>query len=244
MPASATEIANYALGVLGSKRITDIGDTTSKNARITRLHYDQARREVLRSHRWNFACRRATLSQHADAPNWGYSYQYPLPADFIRLDQVNEVSVWATQRADWFEVESGLDESDNPIGTVLLINASTVQVRYVADISDVSRFDPLFTQAFSTLLASRCARSITGSDSREAELRQQYEAIDLPKAQQVDGAESNSGENPPLIDAITRSYFVRARSSGGLDLPTPLAPTVTTNYPASDLDEVEVGGDW
>lgn len=224
MAASSTTIANYALGILGSKRISDINDTTNKNARFTLLHYDQARREALRAHRWNFACRRVTLSQHADPPNWGYSYQYPLPADFIRLDQVNEVDAWSNQRADWFEIESGLDANDNPIGTVLLIESSAVRIRYVADIEDVSRFDPLFTQALSVLLASKCARAITGSDSREGELRQQYEQIDLPAAMQADSAETNSGENPPIIEAISRSFFVRARSQGSWDLPTPLAP--------------------
>lgn len=224
MPTSSTTIANYALGILGSKRISDINDEDSKNARFCKLHYDQCRRELLRSHRWNFALRRATLSQHAAAPDWGFDYQYPLPSDFIRLDAVNEISIWATQKADWFEIESGMDASDNEIGTVLLINTDTVRIRYVADITDVTRFDPLFTRCISVLLASRCARALTGSDSRERELMEQYETIDLPNARQVDGAEVNSGENPPIIDAISRSFFVRARVSGGLDLPTPLGP--------------------
>lgn len=230
MAATATEIANYSLAVLGAKRISDITDDTIKSARIMNLHYAQARQEVIRAGKWNFAIQRKTLSQHADAPEYGYAYQYSLPADFMRLDRVNEVSIWDTQRSDWFEIENGLDSGDNSIGPVLLTNATNIRIRYVADITDTQRFDPLFTQALTVLLAAKGARAITGSERKEQELRNQYEAIDLPHAQQVDGAETMSGENPPIIDAISRSFLVKSRGSSGLDY-LPDGPTNPSAFP-------------
>lgn len=244
MATSKTSIANYALAILGSKRVSDIADTTSKNARILTLHYDQARKECLRLHRWNWALHRATLSRHADSPAYGFSYQYPLPSDFIRLDQVNELSVWNDQRADWFQIEHGLDSNENAIGKVLLTDADSVRIRYVADIEDVSLFDPLFVQALSVLLASKAARAITGSDSREAQLRRQFEEFDLPTAQQVDGAETSGNENPPLIDAMNRSYFAQSRGFIGTSLAESLPPSSTVNYPSPTNDEVDISGDW
>lgn len=230
MATTATEIANFALATLGARRITDITDDTQKSARIMNLHYAQARREVLRRHRWNFALRRQTLSQHADAPVFGYAYQYLVPSDFIRLDKVNEVSVWESQRADWFELENGRTTEGADIGTVLLSNQSTIRIRYVADITDTQRFDPLFTAALGLLLAAKGARAITGSERLESELREKFEALDLPTAAQVDGAETSGGENPPIIDAINRSYFVRARGSLAMDA-IPDGPTSPTAFP-------------
>lgn len=244
MATSKTSIANFALATLGSKRISDIGDTTSKNARLMSLHYDQARKECLRLHRWNWALHRAILSQHASSPSYGFSYQYPLPSDFIRLDTVNELSVWNDQKADWFQIEHGLDSSDNAIGRVLLTDADSIRIRYVADIQDVSQFDPLFVQALSTLLASKAARAITGSDSLEGQLRRQFEEFDLPTAQQVDGSETSSNENPPLIDALNRSYFAQSRGFVGTSLAESLPPSTTANYPSPTNDEVNITGDW
>ena len=228
MADSSTNIANFALAVLGSKRIQDIEDGTNKNARIAFLHYDQAREAVLRRHRWNFALRRKTLSQLATTPVYGYSFQYGMPADFSRLAEVNETSVWETGSADWFELEG-----DNDNGLVLLTNASNIRVRYVANITVVNRFDALFVEALTILLASKMARAITGSDKRELELRKQYEGMDLPTAQFVDGAETNSGENPPIYKALTQSGLVRARRSYGTFFgPRVTQPTTTTEESA------------
>lgn len=230
MAQTATDIANLALATLGAKRITDIDDDTQKSARISKLHYEQAREEVLRSGHWNWAMKRATLTQHTDAPVYGYNYQYPLPGDFVRLSSVNEVSIWNSQVADWFDIESGQDSGGGDIGPVLLTNQDNIRIKYISDVTDTVRFDALFVRALFTLLASKMARAITGSDSREERLRGQYEQLDLPTAQQVDGSETRGGVNPPIIDAMSRSYFVRARGNYGLDA-TPDGPTSPSAFP-------------
>lgn len=58
------ELCNVALAHLGEARITTIADETA-SARACALHYEPTRKEVLRSHRWNFAISRAVL-----APAW------------------------------------------------------------------------------------------------------------------------------------------------------------------------------
>ena len=230
MATTATGIANFSLASLGARRIVDIDDDTEKNSRILSLHYNQCRKEVLRSGAWNFATRRKTLSPHADPPEYGFAYQFPMPADFVRLVAVNEISIWDNEIADWFELENGLDSDDLDVGTVLLTDASSIRIKYIADIEDTQRFDPLFVRALSVLLAARAARAITGSDSRGAQLLQEYESIALPKAQFTDGVETRSNENPPILSAIRRSSLVRSRGMAGAD-DLPLGPTSPTPYP-------------
>lgn len=245
MATSKTDIANFALSSLSAKKISDIADSTVKNARVMTLHYDQCRKEILRLGRWNFATRRKALSAHADAPPFGYDYQYPLPVDFVRLMNVNEVSTWESANADWFDIEDGQTSSGESIGSCLLVNIDSVRIRYIADVEDATQFDPLFIRAFRTLLAASACRQITGSDRKEAELLAQFDEVMMPMAQQVDGAETRSGEHPPLLKALRDSFFVRARRAGaGVEYPEPVPPTVTTAFPNPNLDEVDVSGDW
>jgi len=245
MATTATEIANFALGVLGSKRISDIEDGTSKNARIAKLHYARARQATLRRGKWNFATRRKTLTAHADAPVYGYTYQFPLPEDYLRMMVINEVSTWESQRADWFEIENGQDKNAVDIGPCLLINADSVRIRYIGDVTDTNAFDALFVEALTTYLAAKMARAITGSDKREAALLAQFEQMDLPTAQQVDGSETRGNENPPLIEALANSFFVQARSAtSGVETPEPAGPTPAPLTVNPALDEVDVSGTW
>ena len=57
MAISETSICNMALGRLGSKRINDFDDTDESSLPIVqcRLHYEQTRDALIRSHWWRFA---------------------------------------------------------------------------------------------------------------------------------------------------------------------------------------------
>lgn len=54
-------IANAALVLIGARRITTFGETTSEESRIINAVYDDVRDEVLQEHPWGFAQKRATL---------------------------------------------------------------------------------------------------------------------------------------------------------------------------------------
>lgn len=219
-----TDIANFALGELGGKRIADLRDADSKNARVANLHYDQARKEVLRRHRWNFAMTRAELAQSSITPVWGWNYRFRLPSDHVRLAEVNHTDVWDyTQQAELFDIEGDND------GTYLMLNLDYAKIRYVSDITNPERFDALFTGALTALLAAKMARAITGDDKVAAQLREEYEKYFLPTAQHTDGVETRSNENSPLMDALRRSPSVRSR--GGVPEVNPSITTTTTEYP-------------
>jgi len=80
MASTAITICNLALGKLGAARIISLTEA-SPEANACSIHYEQTRNEVLRAHRWNFAITRATLTELASAPEFGWAHQYQLPND-------------------------------------------------------------------------------------------------------------------------------------------------------------------
>lgn len=75
--ATQTEICNRALIRIGADTIVDITEN-SKEGRLCNILYDQIRKDLLRSHPWNFAIRRIILAPDANtAPNTDFFYYLP-----------------------------------------------------------------------------------------------------------------------------------------------------------------------
>ena len=115
-PTSPTEIVNLALRLLKTDPVLSIDrpDDDSKEAEAGAAWYDQARREVLEDHPWNFASKRASIASDADAPEFEYTARYELPADFIRLNRIGEN--WDDPEQD-YEIEGDyiLANVDTPL---------------------------------------------------------------------------------------------------------------------------------
>jgi len=194
MPVSVSEttIANLALAEISSHEITSLADTTAK-ARWCNRFYSQCRDEMLRAHPWNFAIKRAILSELASAPVSEWDHQFGLPSDYISLYQLNGFDCW--DRHDLYQVEAG----------ALLTNAESASIRYVFQQTDTTKFDPLFVTALSLLLASKIAKPITGNDGTA--WTQRYEQIALPRAMKFDARE----DKPHVISPIETSRLVASR---------------------------------
>src|SRR5688500_18412498 len=83
---SETDIANRALQKLGAQRIASIGEAT-KNAKVCKTCLEPVRDRLLRERRWRFAIKRAQLAAEEPDPEFGRSYSYPLPNDYILMAQ-------------------------------------------------------------------------------------------------------------------------------------------------------------
>ncbi len=186
--SDVTSICNLALGRIGDDRIMDIGDA-SQQARYCKLFYEQTRDEVLRSHPWNFAITRATLTALASSPVFGWDYQYELPADFIRLVQFNGWEVW--EPLDLYEIESSM----------LLTDESTAQLKYIYQVTDCSKFDSLFIEALSLKLASKLARPLTGTANLGEALLSEYMKVTAPLARRIDGGNSRPKIKPLWVES-------------------------------------------
>jgi hypothetical protein len=185
--ASQTAICNRALTKLGAARILTITDDV-KAARELNSMWDIVRDAELRRNLWNFAMARASLAALADAPAWGFTYQFQLPSDFVRIVQVGEfyyissLTDYRTMPEAPFQVE----------GLRLLTDyTAPLKIRYVQRIEDTAQWDALFVEAFASRLAYECCEAITQSSTKKEEVWMDYKQA-IREAKLVDAI-----ENPP-----------------------------------------------
>ena len=170
---TVTGICNKALSRIGANPITNITEST-REARACKAVYDTILDEMLEQAQWNFAIKRATLAQDSGTPEYDYSYQYLLPADCIRMLNVYPVSE--------YRVEGGMVRS----------NETTLQCRYLARITDASKYPPSFTRAMSLLLASEIALPIAGDtegSGKKMNILKEFYDVALPAAMSRDARE-------------------------------------------------------
>ncbi|MDZ7789733.1 MAG: hypothetical protein U5L08_04415 [Xanthomonadales bacterium] len=151
--ASEVDLCNLALARLGdSATVSSINPPEgSAQAEHCARFYPIARDAVLESHPWHFATRRASLPL-LDVPAWGWSFAYGLPNNsLVALAVLSPNSLSDAETQD-FDIESTADGA-----RVLYTNQDDATLRYVARVTDTSRFSPGFIEALSWLLASYLA---------------------------------------------------------------------------------------
>ena len=203
--ASESDICNFALSKIGEHEINSLADTSAQ-AKACNRWYAQTRDEVCIAHRWRCLTRRSSLTRLAADPIWGWAAQYQLPADYLRLIEINGINVWTPE--EWFTVE----------GTMLLTDLAPtstdpVGIIYIARVVPTGDYHPLLVEAIYTKLAAHLSRILTGSDGREAQLLQEYERV-VSKAGMVDAFVSASNENNSVRTQTLRSRMVSARNRG------------------------------
>lgn len=162
---SKVAISNAALTLLKGNTITSM-DETRPEARYCNQFFDDALDELLGEHQWSFAIERATLSQSAESPAFGYTYKYTLPTSPLCLSVVsiydkNAVKVEPTE----YRIE----------GKYLLSDNDELYIKYVGRVSDYTLLPPVFRMALEYNLAAKLAHPITGSTNLVGFLTQQYE---------------------------------------------------------------------
>ena len=170
--AGQIEIVNRALFKLGALPLASMGDN-NKQARIMGGLWDTVRRAELRRHLWSFALRRTTLPALAAAPAWGYPQAFQLPADFVRLAQVNDLLV-SPSETDY----RTFDDSPYAIegSTLLTVFPAPLKIRYVFDVTDPGSFDALFVEALAAKLAYEACEGITQANEKKNLASEDYKA--------------------------------------------------------------------
>jgi hypothetical protein len=85
MAYSEIGIVNTALGRVGASSIASFSEN-STNAIYANSVYEYIRDEVLQAETWAFARVRYKLSKSTSTPEYGRYYAYPLPTDYLKLD--------------------------------------------------------------------------------------------------------------------------------------------------------------
>ena len=176
--ASQVEIANLALSSLGASEISSLTEAT-KEAEYVSTFWDQALREVLQDHTWDFAKKWASLAEDSSYTmvddEWDYAYQ--IPTDFIRPVRDDEGNKWERRREH------------------ILTNASPFNMEYIQDMNDESKYPTYFIvalysrlRAFLSIPLKKKGTMVSGNKYTWYEV---YELIDLPRARIKEAPESN-----------------------------------------------------
>lgn len=171
---TGVSICSNALLMLGAQTINDFADQQNLDrARLCANLYPTQRDSVLRAHPWNCCIKRILLAPLADAPAFGYSNAFELPADCLRV----------------LEVGTGGRQIDYLVeGRSIQADTVSVELRYVFRNEVESSWDShlvdLMTIAMATVLAYPVTQSTSERDSREAKLSQA-----MRQAKAVDGQE-------------------------------------------------------
>lgn len=196
--ATDVDIANRALSMLGEARITTLTDAT-KQARAMNARYALLRDAELAAYPWRFSIRRVKLYASGTAPDWGYSTVYALPKDHLRTvkaggDGTTEQAVGVMYESSGY---SGGQRAVYEIieGELHTNLSSPVDYEYIAQITDTTKFDPLFIEALGARLAADAAEELTQSDSKKRHAIGMYEQA-LNTARRTDALRRPPREKP------------------------------------------------
>jgi len=164
--ASRTDIANLALTRLGQTQIVDLSDN-SQAANVLSALFDLAVDAELRANLWHFSRARSRLAQLTDKPVFGFSAQYQLPADCLRLLRVHVglPTGWTQEGIAPYSIEAG---------RLLVDHTGALDIQYVRRIKDTQQFDALFVQVLATRLAMEACERITQSNTKKQMLSEDY----------------------------------------------------------------------
>ena len=149
-----TGIANLALSNLGEASIQSLSDNNAR-ARATDARIDDVLTTVLRMHVWNCALERQELT-NIGSPLFGWNYTYQLPANYIRVVEVDPVSKYMVEKNN------------------ILSNEKTLYLLYVASPDDINNLDPLLVEAMALKLAWEIAETLTSKTGLKQEMMQKY----------------------------------------------------------------------
>lgn len=156
MATSNVAIANRALQHLGAARISDLSQD-SKSAREMNTAFVPVRDALLEEYDWNFAITRVSQAKLSGEDPYEGLNRFLLPDDFIRLLIDDETATKSTTEKDW-QIENAAE------GRVLMTaDDSPLNYRYIAQITDPTRFSKAFDETLAVDLAINTCYAITGS---------------------------------------------------------------------------------
>ena len=182
------EICNMALGLLGAENITSINDNT-RIAKVCKTFYSTTLLHILRSHNWNFAIKRASLTSTTPpviVPVYEYSHSIAKPSDCLRI-------------VEFYDYTQSFKEENGRI----LLNQQTVKCKYVRNDVAEADFDPSFIVCLASKLADVMCYQITQSATLVQSVQVRHK-MDLAEARR-----NNAISNTP--DAFQQSTWLATR---------------------------------
>jgi len=180
---SAIQICSNALILLGHPPISSF-DEPGAGAQASANLYEQSYLNLLTTHRWRFATKKAQLARLTAEPLNGYKYQFQLPSDLLYL----------IKKEEGFQYEV--------YGDKLHSNNSVESIDYLYRVNE-DNLPPYFIKTVEFFMASQMAIPVVGNTSRADYYYQAYE-MQLKRAKFAD-----STQRPG--DTFTQSPYVQVR---------------------------------
>ena len=194
--ASEVDIINSAMNMIGASNII-ARDEDSKAARVSNQRYDSIRDAVLRAHPWNCAVTRRSLAPDSESPAFDWDYQFTLPADPYCLRVL---------RLDYLDIEFRVE------GRKIVSNESSINLIYIARVTDPNEYDTLLQESIAARLAADVSFTLSQSTSLPQNMFNLYESK-LKEARFVDATEGTPGAvlGVAASGALQADYFTDAR---------------------------------
>ena len=191
--ASIVDICNGALNQLGASTIITLTED-SKNARLCNARFTQIRDSVFRSHPWNCLQKRVELAADTDTPAWGFTSQFTIPADCLRVLSILDF------------------DSDHKIeGRKILTDNSSMKILYVSRVTDPNEYDELLRETLSAALAADIAYAVTSSNPVAKNMYDLFQQK-LKEARFVDSTEGqNMNPEKGMAEVIGADTFINSR---------------------------------
>ncbi len=201
--AANVDIVNRALAKLGDIRIISLDDRT-KAAALASGMFEDVRDAEISAHSWNFAKARVKLPAEAEAPAFGWGFQYVLPGDCLR---VLTAGAWPGPVMDDFI--TGDTQSYTLEGRKILSNRGlALNLIYLKRVEEAALFPAVFVEALASKLAVEMCESLTGSNSKRELAWKEYQ-IAVKQARRI-----NAISLPPR--AVQDDSWMSAHQMGAL----------------------------
>jgi len=159
MITSDVDICNMALDYCNVKNITSLEEKTKQSEKC-KMWYDTVRKSLLTNLNASFSIKRARLAEVANfKPVYGYEKAYALPHDLLQVLNLNSPIA-----DNYYQIEGNYFYCDS--------SCNEVNIRYIADVKDVTKFDAEFCDLFALKLAEKICLPLTEDEQKTSLLKQ------------------------------------------------------------------------
>lgn len=179
---SQLEIMNMAVDLIHEAPLTSPEDNT-KIGRALRRNWSVTRDSELRKHPWNFATVRLKLAAASITPVSGWSYGYPLPANCLRVFDLQDSANFEGETLVYAIENDGNDQ------VIIATNATApLYLKFIKRPAVTGIFDPIFCEALAAALAMKVSMTVTGKGSHYDRCVKTYERA-IAEAARIDAFE-------------------------------------------------------
>lgn len=180
MAVTKVSICSAALLQLGKAPISDFNEPGDP-ARLCSNLYENERDSLLRENDWNCAIKRAVLAPLAEVPGFGFSAQFALPSDFLRLISIGDTYL-GSPYCMRFKIE----------GRNILASGDKLSLVYVFRNDQESTWDSKLVELMQARMLWKLAYPVTQSTTLRDELKAEY--VSMGKAARSIDSQENPSE--------------------------------------------------